>query len=226
MSERTARNPGPGRLVVQVVRHSPRRTARPQRTGIVITGRRSRAVPRPGRGHLDGRRAPVVVRRPARRRGRAAAVPAPVARPRLRGLACASGCSRRPPTVLAAAAAEQADDRRAAPAAARRAPHPPAQPPARGRAQRRRPGRSVGDHGRRRPDRPAGRRALPAQARHRERPRPAHLRPRRTRPGRCSTTPPPGSTRSPSSAAPAGAPTRSARPSTPSRRRPSTAPTC
>ena len=110
------------------------------------------------------------------------AVPAPVADPafvaalRERLLAEAE-------SVLVAAAAERDDtDARLRLRPTTTRDQAPASS-ARGRGQRGRPGRRLGDRGRRRPERPAGRRALPGQARPGECSRRAHLRPRRPRSG-------------------------------------------
>ncbi len=91
----SGRNPGPARLVVQVLRHTPLLGGRTSRTGIVSTAAAFTTVPRPRRGHLDGRRG-VDVRRPARRRGRAAGGARTRCRTPPSSPRSASGCSRRP----------------------------------------------------------------------------------------------------------------------------------
>ena len=144
------------------------------------------AVPRPRRGHLDRarkrRRPRLVVRRPARGRGCPARRTGTGGGSRLCGLA---------PRAAGRGGLDGADGRgcragrgrRAAPAAAGRTPRAAAQPPDRGRARRRGPGRRLRDRGRRGPVGPAGRWSLPAQAWPGECPRPAHLRPGRSWPG-------------------------------------------
>ena len=124
----------------------------PQRTGIVITGRRSQQfhdlVEGTSAGAARRRRTPTCSTSWAPAGGARTG-----AGPRLRGLA---------PRAAARRGADRAGGRRrgagrrrrAAPAAAAAAAHPPPQPPARGRAQRRRPRRRLGHHGRRRPVRP------------------------------------------------------------------------